>query len=253
MDKKDFRLVDETSEPPRQDEDTPPSARRPWYRSLSFLVPAGIVSGMFGLYFAGLIVLLLFFSDRRRDRNVRIGGSLLLLWWLWTWTLPGTSPYVGFGLLVGSAVFLGLAARSADGTARATVAGLAATAAALAALALVPYGVRGPELSEDAALRRTLDTRRGHQDNVDASQADVVPSRERFTNRPFYFVVLHEQNPDRAKTGDGEPCFRRAEVHVVDALDGSVEREANVEAKDEDGNCLPLRLGTGSDLVPVDE
>lgn len=230
----------------------PDGGGRPWYRRLEFLVPAGVLSGLVGLFFVGLIVMLLLVGDPRRDRDLRIGGPVLLLWWLWTWTLPGTSPYIGAGLLLVAAVFLGRAARTASGRARAVTGGLALAAIALAVAGLVPYGVRQPDLGEGEALRLVLEARRGDPENVDAAKADVVPARERFTSRPYYFVVLHEQNPDRAVTGDGEPCFRRAEVHVVDGIDGSVERQRIADALPEDGNCLPLKIGTGAGLVPVD-
>jgi hypothetical protein len=248
--------VDDDSEtqPPAGPDQGPAAATggRPWYRRLTFVVPAGIASGILGLFFVGFAVLLLFLTDRDRHRDVRIGGSVLLLWWLWTWTLAGTSLYIGVGLLVTTAVFLAAAARTLDRRPAAVAGGLAASALLVAATGLFPDGVRAPALDKEEALQRVMTSRRGHPENVTASQADVVATRARFTNRPYYFVVLHERNPDRATTGDGEPCFRRAEIHLVDALDGSARRQQVTEARAEDGHCLPLKVGTHQNLVPVE-
>ena len=97
-----------------------------------------------------------------------------------------------------------------------------------------------------------------------ATHAQVIRTRERFTQRPIYLVLLFEPNPRAATTTDGEGCFQREEVHVVNGLTGAVDQRGLIDkltfapnpyqlaqAREKDGNCLPLPLGTRRDVVRI--
>lgn len=252
-----------------------PSERR-WFRSNPFLILTGGLLVVIGSYFLGLIAIVLLAGDRSRDTESRIGGAVLIFSWMFIWTLPGASPYAAFSLLAIAAYFLGRSAwQRRRGSVRAgwrVPAGLAVGAAALGVLALVPYGVRSSEFDADEAARRVVAGRSdgtsrqvrpadflvygelAWQDDfrpVEASQQLVATARLRFTNTPIFYVVLFEQNPKTARTGDGEPCFSSSETHSVHGLSGEVVNLGRLEANDEDGGCLQLPRGTRADLEPV--
>ncbi|HVF20374.1 MAG TPA: hypothetical protein VNA14_09040 [Mycobacteriales bacterium] len=252
------------------------SARRPWFRSNAFLVFAGGLLVVLGLFFLGLIAIVLLAGDRSRDTDSRVGGAVLMFAWMFTWTLPGVSPYGAFALLAIAAWFLLKSARlrrtaeSAGGW-RAPGA-LAAISGLAAVLALVPYGFRSSDFDADDAARRVLEARtngsarqvdpgdfavyglRAMTDDfepIEPSQRLVAAARLRFLNTPIYYVVLFEQNPTTTFTGDGEPCFSASETHSVHGLSGEVVNLGRQDAIDEDGGCLPLPRGTQEDLEEI--
>jgi len=234
----------------------------PWWRHLTVIVALALLPRV-GLYFCGLIAMVLLFSDQRRNHYTRLGGTLLIGWWTFAWARSGIPPLVGVLLLGASAAAFAVAARqqSTRRVAMARTTSLAAVAGVLAVLNVVPWGTRSATFGEDAALMKALAASDGR---VRATHAQVAATRERIIQRPLFVVLLFEPNGTTAETLDGEPCFRRAEVHVVDGLDGSVGRVDLVdrlllatrtsdvaEAREKDGFCLPLPRGTHRDIVPV--
>lgn len=254
----------------------PSATQRRWYRTNAFLSFTGGVLVVIGNFFLGLIAVVLLAGDRSRDTESRIGGAVLIFAWMFTWTLPGASPYAAFALLAIAAWFL---LRSARNRATGAVAGgwrspavLGFAAAALAVLGLVPYGVRSPDFTSDEAVTRALAARASDADRevrpadflvygqlafqddfapVDPAQRLVAKARFRFTNAPLYYVVLLEQNPTRALTGDGEPCFSASETLTVHGITEDVVNLGRQDALDADGGCLRLLRGTREDLEPV--
>jgi hypothetical protein len=233
-----------------------------WWRHLAFVIALALLPRI-GLYFCGLIAMVILFSDQRRNAYTRLGGTLLIGWWTFTWARSGVPPLLGLALLAAAAAAFAVAAVQQSGQ-RVTLvrnASLAVVAGVLAVLNVVPYGKRSAEFGEDEALRRAVAASAGR---VEATHAQVAATRERLIQRPLYVVLLFEPNPTTAETLDREPCFRRAEVHVVDGLDGTVDRadlidrlllanrRSNVaEARKKDGFCLPLPRGTSQDIVPL--
>jgi hypothetical protein len=164
-------------------------------------------------------------------------------------------------LLAAAAYAVACWQQRADRAAAARTAGFAAVALGFAVLNVAPYGLRHPTLDKPAALARAVAASRGE---VKATQAQVVRTRERFDQRPIYLVLLFEPNANAATDADGEPCFRREEVHVVDGITGAVDRRGLIDqmmltpsryqvaqARAKDGNCLPLPVGTGRNVVPI--
>lgn len=266
--------------PPEQlDPDVPEAVAagpRPWFRRNAFIAMLGGVLVVVGNFFLGLIAVVLLAGDRTRDRDSRIGGAVLVFAWMFTWTLPGVSAYVGFTLFSIAAYYLLRSAwQRRGGRSRLgwrSTAALGAVAAVLAGVGLVPYGVRTSGFDEDDAARRVLAAResgtarqvtRGDfltygaisfQDDfrpIDADQRIVAKARFRFTNAPIYYVVLFEQNPKTAVTGDGEPCFSSSETLTVHGITGEVVNLGRQDALAEDGNCLRLLKGTRTELEPV--
>lgn len=244
--------------PPGADE----SAGSPWWRHLAVVLLLAALTRV-GFYFAGLVAMLIVLTDLRRHQYTRLGGTLVLAWWTFLWGRSGVPPLIGFGLLGLAAGCFAVAAAGQPGHRAAVIrnAVLAAVAAALALLNIVPYGLDSPTLTKNEALERAITARRG---DIEATHAQVVRTRERFDQRPVYLVLLFELNKVTAKTRDGEPCFTREEVHYVDGLNGAVDRSRLVDrlmlavdryqvatAREEDGNCLPLPRGTSRDIVTV--
>jgi hypothetical protein len=224
---------------------------------------------LLGQFFLGLIAILLLIGDTTRDPAVRLGGGLLIAWWMSVWTLDSLPPWWGFGLLVATAVaFAVAAARQRAVPARAAASALlAATCLALAGLNLWPYGLRSRSVGRLDAERRAVAAlhdgtarRLGARDfwrfgltalddshgatAVAATAAQTVGSRFRFTQTPIWYVVLLEPNRTVPTTADGEPCFARSETVVVDALSGGVTRLGVRTALDKDNGCLRLKYGT---------
>jgi len=252
------------------------SAGRPWFRSNAFLAVVGGLLVVAGLYILGLIAIVLLAGDRTRDRESRVGGAVLIFAWMFTWTLPGASPYMAFTLLGIAAYFLGRSAmRRRAGEVRAgwrSPAALAAVAVVAAVAGLVPHGIRSSGFDADEAAAKVLAARedgtarrvsgsdfpiyggQSFQDDfrpIDAAQRLVAAARLRFTNTPMYYVVLFEQNDETKLTGDGEPCFSASETHSVHGLSGDVVNLGRQDAREEDGGCLPLLKGTKRELEPV--
>lgn len=253
-----------------------PAAARRWYRRNPFLGFTGGVLVVVGNYFLGLVAVVLLAGDRSRDLESRIGGAVLIFAWMFIWTLPGASPYAGFALLaIATWYLLRSARRRATGAIPAgwrapAVLGLAA--AVLGIVGLVPYGVRPAEFDEDTAVAKVLAAREegtvrrvrpadfvrygglAFQDDfepVDPAQRLVAAARFRLTNAPIYYVLLLEQHPTTALTGDGEPCFTASETLTIHGITGDVVNLGRQDAVEEDGGCLPLRRGTREDLEPV--
>jgi hypothetical protein len=236
-------------------------AAKPWWRNLGVILALAALPRI-GLGFAGLVAMMLLFTDQRRHPYTRLGGTLLIGWWTFLWARSGVPILFGLGLLGASAACFGVAAmQSQEPTARIRNAVIAALAALLAVLNVFPWGTRKAEFDKAAALTRAM---QATQREVKPTHAQVTKTRERFVQRPLYLVLLFEPNEKTAQTGDGEPCFRRAEVHVVDALDGSVDRTDLVDrlmlvpgrysvaqARERDGFCLPLPRGSGKDIVRI--
>jgi hypothetical protein len=216
-----------------------------------------------GFYFAGLVALLIFLTDLRRHPYTRLGGSLVIAWWTFVWARASVPPLIGLALMVaaGGAYAVAVVQQFRQPAAAARNAALAAVSVALALLNVVPYGLRAARLDKREALARAVAASRG---DVHATHAQVARTRRRFDQRPVYLVLLFEPNAVAATTEDGEPCFRREEVHVVDGIDGSVDRRSVIdrlmlapnsyqlaEARKKDGNCLPLPRGTNKDVVRI--
>lgn len=251
---------------------------RSWFRSNGFIAFLAIPWPYLGFFFLGFIAIVLLSGDRSRDLPSRVGGSVLIFAWIYAWTLAGfVTPYVGFTVFGIAAYYLATSARrrrSGDAPGGwATPAVLAATATALAVVGLVPHGVRSARFDADEAATRVLAAReagtartistsdvlvygaRALQDEfepVEAEQRLVEPARFRFTNAPIYYVVLFEQNPETARTGDGEPCFSASETLTIHGISGDVVNLGRQDAREEDGGCLPLLRGTRADLEPVE-
>ncbi|HVE99710.1 MAG TPA: hypothetical protein VNA12_11085 [Mycobacteriales bacterium] len=253
-----------------------PPSLRPWFRRNPLIVLLGGVLVVVGNYFLGLIAIVLLAGDRTRDIPSRIGGAVLVFSWMFVWTLPGVSPYVGFTLFAIAAYYL---LRSAWLRRRGDVplgwrlpAALGAGAAVLAVVGLAPYGVRTSGFDEDEAARRVLAARTAGTDRqvtradfatygglafqedfepVDAAQRLVAAARFRFTNAPIYYVVLFEENSTTKRTGDGEPCFSASETLTIHGITGDVVNLGRHDALEEDGGCLRLLRGTRAELEPV--
>ncbi len=249
---------------------------RAWYRRNAFLVVIGGLLVVIGNYFLGLIAVVLLAGDRTRDADSRIGGAVLIFSWMFIWTLPGASPYAAFALLGIAAYFL---LRSARRRVSNQIAGswrmpalLGLLAFGLAVFGLVPYGIRSARFDENAAVTRALAARLdgsarpvrpadfavygdlAFQDDfapIEPAQRLVATARFRFTNAPLYYVVLLEQNPTTASTGDGEPCFSASETLTVHGITGKVVSLGRQDARAQDGRCLPLLRGTRVELKPV--
>lgn len=240
-------------------------ARSPWWRHLAFVLLL-VALARFSLYAATLVGMVIFFSDQRRNLFTRLGGTILMAWWLLTWSWSAAPPVIAMTLLVLSAVGYVMAARSEQGHRWAVVrnGAFAAVAVALAVLNVVPWGLREATIDGDEALRIALAAKRG---SVDPTDAQVVPTRERFTQRPVYAVLLFERDGART-TADGEPCFRRLDTHIVDGLDGAADRrtvtqwatldplldvtaDEVAEGRKSDGYCLPVPRGISKVIRPV--
>ncbi|MEO7245022.1 MAG: hypothetical protein ABIX12_07725 [Rubrivivax sp.] len=207
--------------------------------------------------------MLIYLSDLRRHPYTRLGGAIVIAWWTFVWARGGVPPLIGLGLLVLAAAAYAFAAaqqvRQPFALVRNGVA--AAVALGLAVLNVVPYGLATPRFDKAEALARVLAVSPG---DVRATHAQVARSRERFDQRPVYLVLLFEPNAQAATTLDGEPCFRREEVHYVDGINGSVDRSRFLDrltlsgsryqlaqAREKDGYCLPLPRGTNRDIVRI--
>jgi hypothetical protein len=228
---------------------------RKWWQRLPVLVLVGVLPVPFGLFFLAFIAIALLLTDATRESETRAGGGVLLFWWAYNFREGDTAPYFAAFLLVAGAVLLvrGALRRRRDGgqVAWMSYAG-AAVAVVLAVAAYVPYGYRPPELTREAAVRRTVEERTAHPwRGIKADEYLVDRGRERFLHTPLWYVVLYERNPTVPRTLDGEGCFSRREVWRVDALDGQVSRVTYDEASFGGDPCLPVRLGTREDLKPV--
>ena len=237
------------------------AAPRRWWRHLGVILALAALARL-GLGFAGLVAMMLLFTDQRRHPYARLGGTLLIGWWTYTWARAGVPPLLGLGLLAAAGVCFAVAAvQQQTPAARIRNAALAVLATLLGLLNVIPYGTRAAAFDEAGALSRA---QRATKREVRPTHAQVTKTRERFVQRPLYLVLLFEPNEKTAKTADGEPCFRRAEVHVVDGLDGSVDRTDLVdrlmlvpgrysvaEARERDGFCLPLPRGSRNDIAPI--
>ncbi|MEO6714608.1 MAG: hypothetical protein ABIM89_14400 [Mycobacteriales bacterium] len=239
-----------------------PVGRAPWWRHVAVILVLAALTRV-GFYFAGLVAALIMLTDLRRHPYTRLGSSLVLVWWTFVWGRASVPPLIGLGLLGCAAAAYAVAATQ-QRERRASLARnvvYASVAAALALLNVLPYGLRGPSLDKQAALSRALAASRSE---IDATHAQVVRTRERFNQRPLFLVLLFEPNANAATTGDGEPCFQREEVHIVDGLSGDVDQRGFVDrlmlapsryqratAREKDGNCLPLPRGTRRDVVPI--
>jgi hypothetical protein len=238
------------------------SARVPWWRHLAVVLLLAALARV-GLYFAGLVGLLIFLTDLRRHPYTRLGGSLVIAWWTFVWARASVPPLTGLALMLAAGAAYAVASwqQLRQPAAAARNAALAGAAVVLALLNVVPYGMRAAKLDKAQALARAVAVSRG---DVHATDAQVAKTRARFDQRPVYLVLLFEPNANAATTSDGEPCFRREEVHVVDGIDGTVDRRGLIdrlmltpnsyqlaEARKKDGNCLPLPRGTRKDVVRI--
>jgi hypothetical protein len=229
--------------------------RRPWWRTLPFLVLVGVLPVPFGMYFLAFIAIAVLLSDGTREPDVRAGGSVLLFWWAYSFREGDTSPYFSAPLLAIAAVLLARVAlrRGRTGRRSAWLPGMGAVlAVALAVVAFVPDGYRKPRLDREAAVRRTLAERTAHPwRRIDATSYLVDRGRLRLVHTPVWYVALYEPNATVARTADNQPCFSRREVWRVDAIDGSVSRATYDEARVGGDPCLPVRQGTEADLKPL--
>lgn len=240
----------------------PTATQSPWWRHGGVIVALAALA-RFRLHFCALLAIAILFSDVRRNPYARLGGTLLIGWWTFTWARNGIPPLIGLGVLLAAGAAYSVAALSErpGWPAMARNAAMAAIAVCLGVLNIVPWGTSSPRFGEDEALRRAV-AASGRR--VQATHAQVEPGRERLTQRPVYWVLLFEPNETTATTLDGEPCFRRAAVHAVDALTGAVDRSdllgrllladhrsTVAEAREKDGFCLPLPRGTARDVVPI--
>lgn len=233
-----------------------------WWRNLAVIVLLAALTRV-GFYFTGVVAMLILLSDLRRHPYTRLGGTITIAWWTFVWARASVPPLVGLGLLLAAAAAFAVATQQQFAAPIAAVrnAALALTAVALALLNIVPYGLKAPRFGKQEALARAVAASRGA---IRATHAQVARTRERFDQRPVYLVLLFEPNTVAATTSDGEPCFRREEVHVVDGITGGVDQSRLVDrlmlapsryqlaqAREKDGNCLPLPYGTRRDIVPI--
>lgn len=229
--------------------------RRPWWRTLPFVVLVGVLPVPFGMYFLAFIAIALLLSDVTRETEVKAGGSVLLFWWAYSFREGDTSPYFGAPLLAIAAALLvrGAVRRRRAGQRRAWLpAAGAVLAVALAVVAFVPDGYRKPRLDRAAAVQRTLAEREAHPwRGIEATSYLVDRGRLRIVHTPVWYVALFEPNATVARTADNQPCFSRREVWRVDAIDGSVSRATYDEAQVGGDPCLPVRQGTEADLKPL--
>ena len=246
-------------------EDRAPDAGNQWWRNLAFVLVL-VLLARFSLYFLTLVGMVIFFSDQRRNRYTRLGGTILMAWWLLTWSWSAAPPIIAAGLLVAAAVAFVAAVRSEQHRRWAATrnAALAVVAGLLAVLNFVPWGLREPVVDRGEALQIALANRRG---TVVPTDAQIVPTRERFTQRPVYAVLLFERNGDKL-TADREPCFRRLDTHIVDGITGAADPSSAAqwitldplldptadevaEARERDGFCLRVPRGISTQVVPV--
>jgi len=236
--------------------------RAPWWRHLAVVLLLVALTRV-GLYAAGVVAMLIVLTDLRRHPYTRLGGTLVIAWWTFVWARSSVPPFIGLGLLLlATAAYAVAAAQQRDRPARAAFSVvLALVVLTLALLNVLPYGTKPPLLDDQEALASAIAASRNE---VRATDAQVVRTRERFTQRPLFLVLLFERNAKAATTRDGEPCFRRGEVHVVDGLTGVADERGLVdrltlapsryqlaEAREKNGNCLPLPRGTRRDIVPI--
>jgi hypothetical protein len=238
---------------PTQPTDRP--RRRPWWRTLPFLVLVGVLPVPFGMYFLAFIAIALLLSDGTRETEVKAGGAVLLFWWAYSFREGDTSPYFGATLLAIAAVLLarGAVRRGREGRRSAWLPAVGTLAAVvLGVLAFLPDGYKAPRLDRTAAVQRTLAERQAHPwRGIDATSYLVDRGRLRIVHTPVWYVVLFERNATVARTADNQPCFSRREVWRVDAIDGSVARATYDEARVGGDPCLPVRQGTEADLKPL--
>lgn len=236
--------------------------KAPWWRHLAVVLLLVALTRV-GLYAAGVVAMLIVLTDLRRHPYARLGGTLAIAWWTFAWARSSVPPLIGLGLmLLAAGAFSVAAAQQRHRAPRVAVnAVLAVVALALALLNVVPYGTKPSRLTNQEALASALAASRN---DVRATDAQVVRTRERFTQRPVFLVLLFERNAKAATTRDGEPCFRRGEVHIVDGITAVADERGLVdrltlapgryhlaEAREKDGNCLPLPRGTRRDIVPI--
>jgi hypothetical protein len=250
---------------PRGEEGTPESDGNQWWRNLAFVLLLVLLARL-SLYFLTLVGMVIFFSDQRRNRFTRLGGTILMGWWLLSWSWSAAPPIIAAGLLIASAAAFVAAVRLEQGRRWPSVrnAALAGVAVLLAVLNYVPWGLREPAVDRAEALQIALANRRG---TVNPTDAQIVPTRERFTQRPVYAVLLFERNGDKV-TADNEPCFRRLDTHIVDGVTGAADRRSAAqwvtldplldqtadevaEARERDGFCLRVPRGISRQVVPV--
>lgn len=249
--------TDAPADPPAPPAPAPPAepARRRWWQRVPFLVLVGVLPLPLGMFFLGFIAIGLLCSDMTRESEVRGGGTVLLLWWTYSFREGDTSPYFGATLLAVAAVLfvLGWRRRVREGGASpwGPAAG-ALLAVALGVAVLVPYGYRSYEVTREAAAREVF-TERAQRPwkGLRASDYLVEGGRLRVIHKPVWYVVVYERNATVPRTGDGQPCFSRREVWRVDGLNGSVSRATFDDAVVGGDPCLPIRLGTEEDLKPA--
>ncbi|MDQ1712317.1 MAG: hypothetical protein QOE45_1767 [Frankiaceae bacterium] len=234
---------------------TPVAHRRPWWRTLPFLVLVGVLPVPFGMYFLAFIAIALLLSDTTRETEVKAGGAVLLFWWAYTFREGDTTPYFAATLLAIAAVLLarGALRRGRDRRRSAWLpAAGAVMAVVMGVVAFVPDGYRAPKLDREAAVQRTMAERAARPwRGIAASEYLVDRGRLRIVHTPVWYVVLYEPNATVARTADNQPCFSRREVWRVDAIDGSVSHAQYDEARVGGDPCLPVRQGTESDLKPL--
>lgn len=248
---------------PEQPGDSGEPAGRPWFRTGWFLFATGGVAVYLGLQFVGLIAVVLLVGDRTRERSLRIGAAVLIFWWTFTVATAGSLgngavPYLHFALLAISAVFLGrtvLDRREQPWRLRLGPSVLLLLAAVLAVVHLVPYGVRSPSVDRVRAVQLVAEERRGDAEGqIRATKALPQLARTPVLQKPFWLVATFEPHPDRAETDGGEPCFRRIQTYVVDALDRQVRRSDDLieaEGEDDEDDCLEVDAATVERLVDL--
>lgn len=256
----DFSTQPASEQPGQQAPDG--AGGRTWWRHLAVILLLAALTRI-GFYFAGVVAMLILLTDLRRHPYTRLGGTLAIGWWTFVWARGSVPPLIGLGLLAAAAAAYAVAMlqQLSAPVAAARNAVLALAALAFALLNVVPYGMKPPRFDKQEALRRALASSPGA---VRATHAQVARTRERFDQRPVYLVLLFEPNALAATTSDGEPCFRREEVHVVDGLSGAVDQSRLVDrltlaphryqlaqARQKDGNCLPFPYGTRGDIVQI--
>lgn len=234
----------------------------PWWRHLAVILLLAALTRI-GFYFAGVVAMLILLTDLRRHPYTRLGGTIAIAWWTFVWARSSVPPLLGLGLLVlaAGAYIVATVQQLRTPVAAVRNATLALAVAALAVLNVVPYGMKAARFDKAEALSRAVAASRG---DIRATHAQIARTRERFDQRPIYLVLLFEPNALAATTSDGEPCFRREEVHVVDGLSGAVDRRGLIDelmlapsryqlavAREKDGNCLPLPRGTSRDIVRI--
>lgn len=239
-----------------------PLPRATWWRSLGIILVLAVLTRV-GFYAAGVVAMLIVLTDLRRHPYTRLGGTLVLAWWTFVWARASVPPLIGAGLLLLAAAAYSYAAwqQHRRPLKVALNAALALAALTLGLLNVVPWGLTKSDFGDQEVLSRAL---AASNNEVAATNAQIVRTRERITQRPMFLVLLFELNAKAATTRDGEPCFRRGEVHIVDGISGAVDESSLVDkltlapsryqlsqAREKDGNCLPLPRGTSRDIVPI--